>query len=205
MAYELPVLPYAYDALEPHLDKATLEFHHDKHHKGYVDGLNATLGKLDEARKSGDMALVQHYERLVGFHGAGHQNHVQYWENMAPAGKGGGGEPTGEVATAINAAYGTFAHFKEEFAKAGAGRFGSGWAWLCAKQDGSGVQICSTANQDNPLMGEKIAGCGGRPILGLDVWEHAYYLNYQNRRPDYMAAWWNVVNWDQVAKNFAAK
>ena len=211
MAFTLPALPYAFDALTPHIDAKTMEIHHDKHHKAYVDNANKQL----EGTKWADMDPVTVIQNLADLpddkrgpvrnNAGGHVNHSMFWKLMAPAGKGGGGEPTGEVATAINAAYGTFAHFKEEFAKAGAGRFGSGWAWLCAKQDGSGVQICSTANQDNPLMGEKIAGCGGRPILGLDVWEHAYYLNYQNRRPDYMAAWWNVVNWDQVAKNFAAK
>ena len=211
MAFTLPELPYAFDALMPHIDAKTMEIHHGKHHKAYVDNANkqldgtkwADMDPVDVIRSLAD--LPDDKRGPVRNNAGGHVNHSMFWKLMAPAGKGGGGEPTGDVAKSINAAFGTFAHFKEEFAKAGMGRFGSGWAWLCVKQDGSGVQICSTPNQDNPLMGEKLAGCGGRPILGLDVWEHAYYLNYQNRRPDYIAAWWNVVNWDQVAKNFAAK
>jgi Fe-Mn family superoxide dismutase len=188
-----------------------MEIHHGKHHAAYVNNANKAL----EGTKWADMdpaEVIQHLGDLpddkrtaVRNNAGGHVNHSMFWKIMAPAGKGGGGEPKGALAAAINGAFGTFAHFKEEFAKAAGGRFGSGWAWLCAKPGGSGVQICSTANQDNPLMGEKIAGCGGRPILGLDVWEHAYYLNYQNRRPDYVTAWWNVVNWPEVEKNFAAK
>jgi Fe-Mn family superoxide dismutase len=211
MPFTLPPLPYGFDALQPHIDAKTMEIHHDKHHAAYVTNANKAL----EGTKWADMDPVDVIKSLgdlpddkrgpVRNNAGGHVNHSMFWKLMAPAGKGGGGEPTGDVAKAISAAYGNFAHFKEEFAKAAAGRFGSGWAWLCVKSDNSGVQICSTANQDNPLMGEKIAGCGGRPILGLDVWEHAYYLNYQNRRPDYVTAWWNVVNWAEVAKNYAAK
>jgi Fe-Mn family superoxide dismutase len=210
MPFTLPELPYAFDALTPHIDAKTMEIHHGKHHKAYVDNANKAL----EGTKWASMDPVEVIKQLADLpddkrgpvrnNAGGHVNHSMFWKLMAPAGKGGGGEPTGDVAKAINAAYGNFAHFKEEFAKAGTTRFGSGWAWLCVKGDG-GVQICSTPNQDNPLMGEKIAGCGGRPILGLDVWEHAYYLNYQNRRPDYITAWWNVVNWAEVAKNYAAK
>ena len=211
MAFTLPELPYAFDALTPHIDAKTMEIHHGKHHKAYVDNANKQL----EGTKWASMDPVEVIRNLADLpddkrgpvrnNAGGHVNHSMFWKLMAPAGKGGGGEPTGDVASAINAAFGTLTHFKEEFAKAGTGRFGSGWAWLCVKPDGSGVQICSTPNQDNPLMGQAIAGCTGRPILGLDVWEHAYYLNYQNRRPDYIAAWWNVVNWEQVAKNYASK
>ncbi len=210
MPFTLPELPYGFDALMPHIDAKTMEIHHGKHHKAYVDNANKALdgtkwANMDPVEVIKSLADLPDDKRgPVRNNAGGHVNHSMFWKIMAPAGKGGGGEPTGDLAKAINAAYGTFAHFKEEFAKAGATRFGSGWAWLCVKGDG-GVQICSTPNQDNPLMGEKIAGCGGRPILGLDVWEHAYYLNYQNRRPDYITAWWNVVNWAEVAKNYAAK
>ena len=211
MPFTLPALPYAFDALLPSIDAKTMEIHHDKHHKAYVDNANKAL----EGTKWASMEpteVIQHLGDIpedkrgaVRNNAGGHVNHSMFWTIMAPAGKGGGGEPTGDVAKAITTAFGTFAHFKEEFAKAATTRFGSGWAWLCVKSDGTGVQICSTPNQDNPLMGQQIAGCTGRPILGLDVWEHAYYLNYQNRRPDYITAWWNVVNWAEVAKNFAAK
>ena len=211
MPYTLPTLPYAFDALTPHIDAKTMEIHLTKHHKAYVDNANKAL----DGTKWADLPVEQLVTKIAELpddkrtvlrnNAGGHLNHSMFWMLMAPPGKGGGGEPTGELAKAIGAAYGDYAHFKEEFAKACMGRFGSGWAWLCVKKDGSGVQICSTANQDNPLMGEGIAGCGGRPILGLDVWEHAYYLNYQNRRADYITAWWNVVNWEQAAKNFAAK
>ncbi len=210
MPYTLPPLPYALSALEPHIDARTMEIHHGKHHQAYITNANKAL----EGTKWADVPAEQLITRLselpdnirgpVRNNAGGHVNHSMFWTVMAPPGQGGGGEPSGALMDAIKAAYGDFAHFKEEFAKAATGRFGSGWAWLCAKPDG-GVQICSTPNQDNPLMGEGIAGCGGRPILGLDVWEHAYYLHYQNRRPDYIAAWWNVVNWAQVARNFAAK
>jgi superoxide dismutase, Fe-Mn family len=211
MAFTLPELPYAFDALVPHIDAKTMEIHHDKHHKAYVDNANKQLegtkwASMDPVEVIGNLADLPDDKRgPVRNNAGGHVNHSMFWKLMAPAGKGGGGEPKGEVATAIKAAFGDFAHFKDEFAKAALGRFGSGWAWLVVKGDGSGVQICSTPNQDNPLMGKAIAGCEGKPILGLDVWEHAYYLNYQNRRPDYVTAWWNVVNWDQVAKNYAAK
>jgi Fe-Mn family superoxide dismutase len=176
-----------------------------------VDNSNKAL----EGTKFADMDPVAVIKSLAEFpddkrsavrnNAGGHVNHSMFWELMAPAGKGGGGQPGGELAKAINAAFGTFDHFKVEFAKAAAGRFGSGWAWLIVKPDNSGVMIGSTANQDNPLMGKSIAGVEGRPILGLDVWEHAYYLNYQNRRADYVGAWWNVVNWDRVAQLYAGK
>jgi len=211
MPFTLPNLPYAFDALMPHIDAKTMEIHHGKHHKGYVDNSNKAL----EGTKFADMDPVAVIKTLAEFpddkrsavrnNAGGHVNHSMFWELMAPAGKGGGGQPGGELAKAINAAFGTFDHFKEEFAKAAAGRFGSGWAWLIVKPDNSGVMIGSTANQDNPLMGKSIAGVEGRPILGLDVWEHAYYLNYQNRRADYVGAWWNVVNWDRVAQLYAGK
>jgi Fe-Mn family superoxide dismutase len=211
MPFKLPELPYPPSALEPHIDARTMEIHHGKHHKAYVDNANkaldgtkwADMDPVDVIRSLGD--LPDDKRTAVRNNAGGHVNHSMFWKLMAPAGKGGGGEPTGDVGKAIKAAFGDFAHFKEEFAKAGVGRFGSGWAWLVVKKGGDGVEICSTANQDNPLMGKAIAGCEGKPILGLDVWEHAYYLNYQNRRPDYITAWWNVVNWAEVSKNFAAK
>lgn len=205
MPLVLPDLPYPPDALAPHIDAKTMEIHHGKHHKAYVDNANKALDGTPFANKSAVelisnlSALPENIRNVIRNNAGGHVNHSMFWTLMAPAGKGGGGEPTGEVAKAINAAYGNFAHFKEEFAKAATTRFGSGWAWLCVK-NGGGVQICSTPNQDNPLMGEQVAGCSGKPILGLDVWEHAYYLNYQNRRPDYIAAWWNVVNWSEVER-----
>ena len=202
MPFTLPPLPYGFDALEPHIDAKTMEIHHDKHHQAYVTNANKAL----EGTKWADMTPEEVVQSLgdlpddkrtaVRNNAGGHVNHSLFWTLMAPAGKGGGGAPTGAVAEQINKAYGTFEHFKEEFGKAAAGRFGSGWAWLVAK--GGAVSICSTANQDSPLMGEKIAGCAGTPVLGLDVWEHAYYLKYQNKRPDYVTAWWNVVNWAQV-------
>ena len=198
MAYELPALPYPYDSLEPHIDKATLEFHHDKHHKAYVDGLNGALGKLDEARKSGDMALVQHYERLVGFHGAGHQNHVQYWENMAPPSKGGGGEPTGALVDQIKRDFGTFDAFKKELTAATVSVEGSGWGLLAWEPLGKRLITLALMNHQNSIF------TGAVPLLICDAWEHAYYLKYQNRRADYVAAWWNLVNWADVAKRFSA-
>jgi Fe-Mn family superoxide dismutase len=210
MAHTLPALPYPTDALEPHIDKMTMEIHHGKHHNAYVTNANKAL----EGTKWAEVPAAELITRLselpdtirgpVRNNAGGHVNHSMFWTLMAPSGKGGGGEPTGDLAKAISGAFGTFVHFKEEFAKAATGRFGSGWAWLVAKPDG-GVTICSTANQDNPLMGEAVAGCSGRPLLGLDVWEHAYYLNYQNRRPDYITAWWNVVNWTEVAKNLTGR
>ncbi|MFN7020569.1 MAG: superoxide dismutase [Phycisphaerales bacterium] len=208
MPYTLPPLPYAPNALEPHIDARTMEIHHGKHHNAYVTNANKALEGTKWAELSPEEVITRLAELPDGIRTAvrnnagGHVNHAMFWSIMAPSGKGGGGEPTDALAKAINAAYGNFSHFKEEFAKAATSRFGSGWAWLVVKPDG-GVNICTTANQDNPMMGEGIAGCSGRPILGLDVWEHAYYLNYQNRRPDYITAWWNVVNWPQVARNFA--
>jgi Fe-Mn family superoxide dismutase len=206
MAFELPSLPYAHNALEPHIDARTMEIHHGKHHQAYVNNLNAALeGQADLQSKSienlikGLSAVPENIRTAVRNNGGGHLNHSMFWLMMSP---NGGGEPAGDLAAAINSAFGSFASFKEQFAKAGVGRFGSGWAWLIV--NGGKLEVASTANQDNPLMGKAIAGCEGTPILGIDVWEHAYYLNYQNRRPDYIAAWWNVVNWDQVAKNYAA-
>jgi Fe-Mn family superoxide dismutase len=206
MAFELPSLPYAHNALEPHIDARTMEIHHGKHHQAYVNNLNAALeGQADLQSKSienlikGLSAVPENIRTAVRNNGGGHLNHSMFWLMMSP---NGGGEPAGDLAAAINSAFGSFASFKEQFAKAGVGRFGSGWAWLIV--NGGKLEVASTANQDNPLMGKAIAGCEGTPILGVDVWEHAYYLNYQNRRPDYIAAWWNVVNWDQVAKNYAA-
>ena len=206
MAYSLPALPYAHNALEPHIDARTMEIHHGKHHQAYVNNLNAALEKYPDLQSKSVEALITNLSAVpedirgaVRNNGGGHVNHSMFWTVMGP---NGGGEPGGDLAAAINAAFGSFASFKEQFAKAGVGRFGSGWAWLVV--NGGKLEICSTANQDNPTMGKAVAGCEGTPILGIDVWEHAYYLNYQNRRPDYIAAWWNVVNWDQVAQNFAA-
>jgi Fe-Mn family superoxide dismutase len=197
MAYELPQLPYPYDSLEPHIDKATLEFHHDKHHKGYVDGLNGALAKLDEARKSGDFALLQHYERLVAFHGAGHANHVQYWENMAPAGKGGGGDPSGALADQIAKDFGSFEAFKKELTAATVSVEASGWGLLAWEPLGKRLITMSLLNHQNASF------VGAVPLLICDAWEHAYYLKYQNKRADYVAAWWSVVNWADVARRFA--
>jgi len=206
MAFELPSLPYPSNVLEPHIDARTMEIHHGKHHQAYVNNLNAALeGQADLQSKSiedlirGLSAVPENIRTAVRNNGGGHLNHSMFWLMMGP---NGGGEPMGDLAAAINSTFGSFASFKEQFAKAGVSRFGSGWAWLIV--NGGKLEVASTANQDNPLMGKAIAGCEGRPILGVDVWEHAYYLNYQNRRPDYIAAWWNVVNWDQVAKNYAA-
>jgi len=199
MAFELPKLPYAYDALEPHIDARTMEIHHSKHHNAYVTNLNAAIagseleGKsIEELMKNLDMNNMS-----VRNNGGGHYNHTLFWEIMSP---NGGGLPTGALAAAIDAAFGSFDAFKVEFAKAGATRFGSGWAWLCVK-DGK-LEVCSTPNQDNPLMPG--VACGGQPILGMDVWEHAYYLHYQNRRPDYMEAFFNVIHWEEVAKRYQA-
>ena len=199
MAFELPQLPYAYDALEPHIDARTMEIHHSKHHNAYVTNLNAAIAGTDLEGKSIEdlMKNLDMNNMAVRNNGGGHYNHTMFWEIMSP---NGGGLPTGELATAIDAAFGSFDAFKAEFAKAGATRFGSGWAWLCVK-DGK-LEVCSTPNQDNPLMPG--VACGGQPILGMDVWEHAYYLHYQNRRPDYMEAFFNVINWTEVAKRFAA-
>ena len=200
MAYELPALPYAHDALEPHIDAQTMEIHHGKHHQAYINNVNAALeGNEELAGKSvedlvSDLGSVPEDIRgAVRNNGGGHANHSLFWSVMGP---GKGGEPGGELGAAIGATFGSFDAFKEAFAKAGATRFGSGWAWLVV--DGDSLAVTSTANQDSPLME------GKTPLLGLDVWEHAYYLNYQNRRPDYIAAFWNVVDWDAVAARFSA-
>ena len=196
MAFELPKLPYAFDALEPHIDAKTMEIHHDKHHAAYTNNLNAAIEGTDLAGLSIEEILVKGMDKpAVRNNGGGYYNHNLFWETMSP---NGGGEPKGELAEAINEAFGSFEAFKEKFSQAAATRFGSGWAWLCVK-DGK-LEVCSTPNQDYPLMPG--VGCEGRPILGLDVWEHAYYLNYQNRRPDYISAFFNVVNWDKVAELF---
>lgn len=206
MPQELPALPYPQNALEPHIDAKTMEIHHGAHHKTYVANLNKALeGTPELASKSAeeiikDLASVPDAVRIaVRNNGGGHVNHSMFWKLLTPQGTG---KPGGKLAAAIDTAFGSFDEFKEKFQAAGAGRFGSGWAWLVA--NGGKLEICSTANQDNPIMGKAIAGCEGTPVLGLDVWEHAYYLNYQNRRPDYMKAWWNVVNWDEAEKNFSA-
>ena len=207
MVFTLPELGYANNALEPHIDARTMEIHHSKHHQAYITNLNNAIATKPEcADKSLDelvtdlTAVCEDIRTVVRNNGGGHLNHSFFWKVIAP---GGAKAPSGELAAAIDKAFGSFDAFKEAFAKAGATRFGSGWAWLCKKPDGS-LMVCSTANQDNPVMGEKYGGCGNTPILGLDVWEHAYYLNYQNRRPDYIAAFWSVVNWDVVAANYAA-
>lgn len=200
MSFELPKLPYAHDALEPNIDAKTMEIHHGKHHAGYTNNLNAAIEGSDLAGKSilEILSKVGSSSAAVRNNGGGFYNHSLFWEVMAP---NAGGKPTGELASAIDAAFGSFDAFKDEFSKAAATRFGSGWAWLCVKADGK-LAVCSTPNQDNPLM--DIAECKGTPILGLDVWEHAYYLNYQNRRPDYITGFFNVINWAKVAEKFAA-
>lgn len=199
MAFELPNLPYAHDALEPHIDTQTMQIHHGKHHAGYTSKLNAAIEGTDLAGKSIEDILANCADNgAVRNNGGGYYNHCLFWEVMSP---NGGGQPSGELADAINAAYGSFDSFKETFSNAAATRFGSGWAWLCVHPGGK-VEVCSTPNQDNPLM--NIDGCGGTPILGLDVWEHAYYLKYQNRRPDYVAAFFNLINWDEVSRRYAA-
>lgn len=200
MAFELPALPYAHDALEPHIDARTMEIHHGKHHAGYTKKLNAAIAGTDLEGKSIEeiLANVSAHSAGVRNNGGGFYNHSLFWSVMSP---NGGGEPTGELAEAINAAYGSFEDFKSAFATAAGTRFGSGWAWLCVHEGGT-VEVCSTPNQDNPLM--DVDSCGGTPILGLDVWEHAYYLNYQNRRPDYVQAFFNVIDWNAVAERYAA-
>jgi Fe-Mn family superoxide dismutase len=198
MSFELPKLSYAYDALEPHIDARTMEIHHSKHHQGYTTNLNNAIAGTELEGKTIEEILANCTDNpAVRNNGGGFWNHSMFWKCLCPQ---GGGEPTGEIADAINASFGSLAGFKEEFSKAAATRFGSGWAWLCVTAGGK-LEVCSTANQDNPLMG---LGCGGTPVLCLDVWEHAYYLNYQNRRPDYINAFFNVLDWDQVSKNFAA-
>lgn len=199
MAFELPKLPYAYDALEPHVDARTMEIHHTKHHAAYTNNLNAAIAGTEMEGLTIEELLAKHSDNAaVRNNGGGFYNHNLFWEVMSP---NGGGEPTGELADAINKAYGSFEAFKDAFSKAAATRFGSGWAWLCVKKGGA-VEVCSSANQDNNLMPG--VGCGGFPILGLDVWEHAYYLHYQNRRPDYISAFFNVINWNKVAELYAA-
>ena len=200
MAFTLPALPYAFNALEPHIDARTMEIHHGKHHNAYVTNLNAAVaGKPEESLSIEEICKnISKYAAAVRNNGGGHYNHSLFWTVLGP---GAGGAPTGAVADAINGAFGTFDEFKTKFAAAGTGRFGSGWAWLVKDASGK-LQITSTPNQDNPLM--DVAEVKGTPVLGLDVWEHAYYLNYQNRRPDYITAFWNVVNWTEVAKRLAA-
>nr|WP_317631998.1 superoxide dismutase [uncultured Flavobacterium sp.] len=198
MAFELPKLPYAYDALEPHIDAQTMEIHHSRHHNAYTTNLNAAIAGTELEGKSIEEILknLDLTKAAVRNNGGGFYNHNLFWEVMTP---NGGGLPTGELAQAIDAAFGSFDAFKDAFSKAGAGQFGSGWAWLCVK-DGK-LEVCGTPNQDNPLMPG--VGCGGTPILGMDVWEHAYYLKYQNKRPDYISAFFNVINWAEVARRYA--
>ncbi|MCD6544252.1 MAG: superoxide dismutase [Flavobacteriaceae bacterium] len=198
MSFQLPKLPYAYNALEPYVDTQTMEIHHTKHHAGYTNNLNNAIAGTDLEGKTIEDILnnLDMTNAAVRNNGGGFYNHDLFWKVMSP---NGGGEPTGEVATAINNAFGSFESFKDIFSKAAATRFGSGWAWLCVHKGGK-VEVCSTPNQDNTLMPN--IGCGGLPILGLDVWEHAYYLNYQNRRPDYINAFFNVINWEEVLKRF---
>ncbi|MDN3658425.1 superoxide dismutase [Ferruginibacter paludis] len=199
MAFTLPALPYAHDALEPHIDTLTMQIHHGKHHQAYVDNLNKALAGTPNEGKTLEeiVAVAGTISAPVRNNGGGHWNHSFFWETMAP---NAGGAPTGALADAITAAFGSFDAFKEKFAAAGVGRFGSGWAWLIVK-DGK-LEISSTPNQDNPLM--DVAEVKGKPVLGVDVWEHAYYLKYQNKRPDYLAAFWNVINWKKVAERFEA-
>lgn len=199
MAFQLPALPYALDALEPHIDARTMEIHHGKHHNAYVTNLNAAIAGTDlEGKSLEELMKVAGSNTAVRNNGGGHWNHSLFWETISP---NGGGVPTGELAAAIDAKFGSFDAFKETFNKAATTRFGSGWAWLCIDTKKE-ICVCSSPNQDNPLM--DVSDCPGTPILGLDVWEHAYYLHYQNRRPDYIAAFWNVVNWDAVSKRYAA-
>jgi superoxide dismutase, Fe-Mn family len=200
MSFQLPNLPYAHNALEPHIDAKTMEIHHGKHHAAYTTNLNAAIEGTPLAGQSIEDILngLDMNNMAVRNNGGGYYNHNLFWEIMSP---NCGGNPTGELADAINRDFGSFDAFKDAFAKAGATRFGSGWAWLCVHKGGK-VEVCSSPNQDNPLMPG--IGCGGFPILGMDVWEHAYYLNYQNRRPDYIAAFFNVINWAKVAELYAA-
>ena len=207
MAYTLPPLPYAFDALAPHIDAKTMEIHHGKHHQAYITNANnllkdhAALAALDVHALIANLGQVPEAIRGgVRNNAGGHANHSFFWTILGP---GKGGAPKGKLGEAITATFGGFDKFKEDFAKAGATRFGSGWAWLVVGADKK-LAVGSTANQDSPLMGKAVAGIEGQPVLGLDVWEHAYYLNYQNRRPDYIAAWWNVVNWDAASANYAA-
>ena len=207
MAYELPPLPYPNNALEPHIDAMTMEIHHDRHHKAYVDNLNKAIAgnaaleskSIDDLCKALGSSVPDAIKGPVRNNGGGHWNHSFFWRTLGPK---AGGAPTGKLADDIKAAFGSFDDFKAKFEAAGAGRFGSGWAWLIVNN--GKLEIGSTANQDNPLMGKAIAGVEGTPILGVDVWEHAYYLKYQNKRADYLKAFWNVVNWNEVAKNYDA-
>lgn len=201
MPFELSPLPYAFNALEPHIDARTMEIHHGKHHQAYVTNLNNAISGTDAESLSLEEICrnISKYPMAVRNNGGGHYNHDLFWKILSPS---GGGAPSGSLMDAINSTFGTFDDFKSKFAAAGATRFGSGWAWLVKKDDGK-LEICSTPNQDNPLM--DIAEVKGTPILGLDVWEHAYYLHYQNRRPDYISAFWNVINWDEVSKRFESK
>lgn len=195
MSFELPSLPYAFEALEPYIDTTTMQIHHGKHHAGYVNNLNNAIAGTDMEVKSLEDILANVGENTaVRNNGGGHYNHSLFWSIMSP---NGGGNPSGDLASAIDTAFGNIDTFKEKFTQAALTRFGSGWAWLCVNN--GKLDICSTANQDNPVMG---ISCGGTPILGLDVWEHAYYLKYQNRRPEYVAAFYNVINWEEVAKRF---
>jgi Fe-Mn family superoxide dismutase len=203
--YELPQLPYGYDALEPHIDARTMEIHHGKHHQAYVNNANAALEGLDELQALSPEELIANLDRVpqdkraaLRNNAGGHVNHSMFWQIMGP----GGSQPGGELAEAIERDLGGMDAFKQKFTQAATTRFGSGWAWLVVR-DGK-LDVVSTANQDNPLMGESVAGTSGTPILGLDVWEHAYYLNYQNRRPDYIGAWFSTVNWDKVAELYSA-
>jgi len=199
MAFELPKLKYDHGALAPNIDEQTMKIHHGKHHQGYTDKLNAAIEGTDKEGKTIENILtnLDMENKAVRNNGGGFYNHSLFWEVMSPK---GGGEPTGELAKAINSAYGSFADFKEKFSTAAKSQFGSGWAWLCV-HDGGKVEVCSTPNQDNPLMPG--VGCGGTPILGLDVWEHAYYLKYQNKRPDYVEAFFNLIDWEEVGSRFA--
>lgn len=196
MAFELPSLPYAYDALEPHIDARTMEIHHTKHHNGYTTKLNGAIEGTDLENLSIEAILksLDMNNSAVRNNGGGYYNHCLFWEVMSP---NGGGEPGGDLASAITDAFGSFTTFRETFSNAAATRFGSGWAWLCTHPGGK-LEVCSTPNQDSSLMPN--TGCGGHPILGLDVWEHAYYLNYQNRRPDYIEAFFNIINWEKVGE-----
>ncbi|CAM3917685.1 superoxide dismutase [Flavobacterium sinopsychrotolerans] len=199
MAFELPQLPYAYDALEPYIDARTMEIHHTKHHNAYITNVNAAIAGTDMEGKTIENILINldMKNMPVRNNGGGFYNHNLFWTVMTPD---GGGLPTGDLLDAIEASFGTFEEFKASFSKAGATQFGSGWAWLCVHKGGK-LEVCGTPNQDNPLMPG--VGCGGTPILAMDVWEHAYYLHYQNRRPDYIEAFFNVINWTEVARRFA--
>ena len=199
MSFTLPQLPYAFDALEPNIDARTMEIHHGKHHQGYTNNLNGAIEGTDLEGKSIE-AILENLDMNNGAvrnNGGGFYNHSLFWNVMSP---NGGGEPTGEIANAINDSFGNFETFKDAFSAAAKTRFGSGWAWLCVHEGGK-LEVCSTPNQDNPLMPG--VGCTGTPVLGLDVWEHAYYLNYQNRRPDYVNAFFNVINWEDVSKRYS--